>query len=85
MNTLMKSGGAWMVSTSLAAAALRRMRVSGFATSSSSSFPNWEGGVSLVQGASRGIGLEFVSLFLDPSFSFYLPKSVKFPANSVTP
>ena len=28
----------------------------------------WEGGVSMVQGASRGIGLEFVSIY---SFSFY--------------
>lgn len=60
MNTLMKTGGAWLVSPSLAA--VRRMSVAGFATSSSSSsLPNWEGGVSMVQGASRGIGLEFVS------------------------
>lgn len=63
MNTLVKSGGAWLLSPSLAVVALRKMRVSGLATSSSSSFPKWEGGVSMVQGASRGIGLEFVSLF----------------------
>lgn len=30
----------------------------------SSSAVKWEGGVSMVQGASRGIGLEFVSFFL---------------------
>ncbi|CAB79075.1 hypothetical protein [Arabidopsis thaliana] len=44
----------------MAVAALKRMRVSGLATSSSSSVPNWKGGVSMVQGASRGIGLEFL-------------------------
>ncbi|KAJ4912753.1 NAD(P)-binding Rossmann-fold superfamily protein [Raphanus sativus] len=66
MNTLMKTGGAWLVSPSLAA--VRRMSVAGFATSSSSSsLPNWEGGVSMVQGASRGIGLEFVRQLLENS------------------
>lgn len=66
MNTLVKTGGAWLVSPSLAA--VRRMSVAGFATSSSSSsVPNWEGGVSMVQGASRGIGLEFVRQLLENS------------------
>ncbi|CAN7109320.1 unnamed protein product [Brassica rapa subsp. narinosa] len=66
MNTLVKTGGAWLVSPSLAA--VRRMSVAGFATSSSSSsLPNWEGGVSMVQGASRGIGLEFVRQLLENS------------------
>ncbi|CAF2148803.1 unnamed protein product [Brassica napus] len=64
MNTLVKTGGAWLVSPSLAA--VRRTSVAGFATSSSSfSLPNWEGGVSMVQGASRGIGLEFVRQLLE--------------------
>lgn len=66
MNTLVKTGGAWLVSPSLAA--VRRMSVAGFATSSSSSsLHNWEGGVSMVQGASRGIGLEFVRQLLENS------------------
>lgn len=66
MNTLVKTGGAWLVSPSLAA--VRRTSVAGFATSSSSfSLPNWEGGVSMVQGASRGIGLEFVRQLLENS------------------
>ncbi|KAF8096110.1 hypothetical protein N665_0317s0016 [Sinapis alba] len=65
MNTLVKTGGAWLVSPSVA---LRRTSVAGFATSSSSSsVPNWEGGVSMVQGASRGIGLEFVRQLLENS------------------
>ncbi|XP_059438587.1 uncharacterized protein LOC132171318 [Corylus avellana] len=34
-------------------------------SSSSSSALNWEGGVSMVQGASRGIGLEFVKQLLE--------------------
>ncbi|GMN58863.1 hypothetical protein TIFTF001_027958 [Ficus carica] len=34
-------------------------------SSSSSSFMKWEGGVSMVQGASRGIGLEFVKQLLE--------------------
>lgn len=42
-----------------------------YAFSTSASAPTWEGGVSMVQGASRGIGLEFVSL-LSFSLSLYL-------------
>ncbi|EOA17038.1 hypothetical protein CARUB_v10005273mg [Capsella rubella] len=79
MNILVKSGGAWMVSPSLAAAALRRMSVSGFATSSSSSSPNWEGGVSLVQGASRGIGLEFVRQLLENNEKGYVVATCRNP------
>ncbi|PON87211.1 Short-chain dehydrogenase/reductase [Trema orientale] len=41
---------------------LRLMRRSSF---SSSSATKWEGGVSMVQGASRGIGLEFVKQLLE--------------------
>ncbi|CAN8325418.1 unnamed protein product [Cochlearia groenlandica] len=66
MKIMGQSGGAWLVSPSLAVS-LRRMKVSGFATFSSSSVSNWEGGVSLVQGASRGIGLEFVKQLLEKS------------------
>ncbi|OMO83184.1 Short-chain dehydrogenase/reductase SDR [Corchorus capsularis] len=41
-----------------------RMRLRSFASSSASAL-KWEGGVSLVQGASRGIGLEFVKQLLE--------------------
>jgi hypothetical protein len=37
----------------------------------SSSAVKWEGGVSMVQGASRGIGLEFVSFFFFTHLSLY--------------
>jgi hypothetical protein len=40
---------------------LRSIARRAFSSPSSSSALNWEGGVSMVQGASRGIGLEFVS------------------------
>ncbi|XP_021911696.1 uncharacterized protein LOC110825537 isoform X2 [Carica papaya] len=43
---------------------LRRNRTFAF-TSSSDSALKWEGGVSMVQGASRGIGLEFVKQLLE--------------------
>ncbi|KAL1205316.1 Zerumbone synthase [Cardamine amara subsp. amara] len=88
MNTLVKSGGAWLVSSSLAVAALRKMRVAGFATSSSSSssssFPNWEGGVSMVQGASRGIGLEFVRQLLENSKKGYVVATCRNPKEATS-
>lgn len=49
---------------------LRRNRTFAF-TSSSDSALKWEGGVSMVQGASRGIGLEFVSFLSSYSSSPY--------------
>lgn len=58
-------------------------------SSSSSSFMKWEGGVSMVQGASRGIGLEFVifSSLLFPfwfHFHFYIPSIFLITYNSWT-
>ncbi|KAM1107833.1 hypothetical protein EV1_004509 [Malus domestica] len=44
---------------------LRLMRVMSQRASLSSSAGKWEGGVSMVQGASRGIGLEFVKQLLE--------------------
>ena len=41
------------------------------ALSSTSSALKWEGGVSMVQGASRGIGLEFVRIFSFPFRGFH--------------
>lgn len=38
----------------------------------SSSVKQWEGGVSMVQGASRGIGLEFVSPLFSAQLSYDL-------------
>ncbi|XP_010537385.1 PREDICTED: uncharacterized protein LOC104812095 isoform X2 [Tarenaya hassleriana] len=66
MNVLLRSGGAWLAATSVMAA-LPKTRVAALATSLSSfsSIPRWEGGVSMVQGASRGIGLEFVRQLLE--------------------
>ncbi|CAA7017623.1 unnamed protein product [Microthlaspi erraticum] len=84
MNTLAKSGGAWLVSPSRTAA-LRRTRVAGFATSSSSSsLPNWEGGVSLVQGASRGLGLEFVRQLLENCKKGYVVATCRNPKEATS-
>lgn len=53
--------------SSMAFSRCLRPALSATIRSSSSSFSSdavkWEGGVSMVQGASRGIGLEFVSIF----------------------
>ncbi|KFK28680.1 hypothetical protein AALP_AA7G032600 [Arabis alpina] len=85
MNTLVKSGGAWLVSPSLAAMRRRRMKVAGFATSSSSfSSPNWEGGVSMVQGASRGIGLEFVRQLLEKNEKGYVVATCRNPREATS-
>ncbi|ESQ55313.1 hypothetical protein EUTSA_v10025851mg [Eutrema salsugineum] len=84
MNTLAKSGGALLISPSLATA-LRRMRVAGFATSSSSSSSlNWEGGVSMVQGASRGIGLEFVRQLLEKYQKGYVVATCRNPKEATS-
>lgn len=48
---------------------LRLMRVMTQRASFSSSAVKWECGVSMVQGASRGIGLEFVSFCFFYSFA----------------
>ncbi|CAH8275936.1 unnamed protein product [Arabidopsis lyrata] len=84
MNTLVKSGGAWLLSPSLAVVALRKMRVSALATSSSSSFPKWEGGVSMVQGASRGIGLEFVRQLLGNNEKGYVVATCRNPKEATS-
>lgn len=47
----------------MAMRALGLLRLINPRASFSSSAVKWEGGVSMVQGASRGIGLEFVSFF----------------------
>lgn len=49
----------------MAMTSLRLMRVRTQRASFSSSAVKWEGGVSMVQGASRGIGLEFVKQLLE--------------------
>ncbi|CAN8231255.1 unnamed protein product [Cochlearia groenlandica] len=79
MNTLAKSGGAWLSSP----AALRRLKVATFATSSPSS-PNWEGGVSMVQGASRGIGLEFVTQLLENNEKGYVVATCRNPKEATS-
>uniref|UniRef100_A0A1J3E1F9 C-factor n=2 Tax=Noccaea caerulescens TaxID=107243 RepID=A0A1J3E1F9_NOCCA len=83
MNTLAKSGGAWLVSPSLTAA-LRRTSVAGFSTSETCSFPNWEGGVSMVQGASRGLGLEFVRQLLENSKKGYVVATCRNPKEATS-
>lgn len=51
-------------------------------SSCSSSAVKWEGGVSMVQGASRGIGLEFVSFFfISNGFSTFIIVKFYFPIN----
>nr|AAM91644.1 unknown protein [Arabidopsis thaliana] len=68
----------------MAVAALKRMRVSGLATSSSSSVPNWKGGVSMVQGASRGIGLEFVRQLLENNKNGYVVATCRNPKEATS-
>lgn len=53
----------------MAMTSLRLMRLRTQRASFSSSAVKWEGGVSMVQGASRGIGLEFVSFCFFYSFA----------------
>lgn len=48
------------MATTILAWALRSIPRASFSSASGS--VNWDGGVSMVQGASRGIGLEFVSI-----------------------
>lgn len=58
--------------------------MSGLATSSSSSVPNWKGGVSMVQGASRGIGLEFVRQLLENNKNGYVVATCRNPKEATS-
>lgn len=60
---------AFMATTSLAGA-LRSIPRASFSSASGS--VKWDGGVSMVQGASRGIGLEFVSITLSYNQPFQI-------------
>ncbi|KAK8506753.1 hypothetical protein V6N12_002197 [Hibiscus sabdariffa] len=56
------------------------MRLRAF--SSSASAPKWEGGVSMVQGASRGIGLEFVRQLLEKNEKGHVIATCRDPAKA---
>nr|XP_016509507.1 PREDICTED: C-factor-like isoform X1 [Nicotiana tabacum] len=51
-----------------------------YAFSTSASAPTWEGGVSMVQGASRGIGLEFVRQLLERNDKGYIVATCRNPS-----
>ncbi|KAL4309646.1 hypothetical protein GQ457_01G024750 [Hibiscus cannabinus] len=56
------------------------MRLRAFASSASA--PKWEGGVSMVQGASRGIGLEFVRQLLEKNEKGHVIATCRDPAKA---
>ncbi|CAI9089541.1 OLC1v1024129C1 [Oldenlandia corymbosa var. corymbosa] len=63
--------------------ATTRASSSSYSTLASSSATKWDGGVSLVQGASRGIGLEFVKQLLEKNERGHVVATCRSPNESI--